>query len=439
MSLSGLLIIADDLSGAADCAIAFASAGRATSVVLNAACGSSAAEVMAIDTDTRRLPPDDAARCTSAAWQAQRGSGRRLYKKIDSTLRGNWAAEVAALQALAGLAIVAPAFPATGRTVRDGRVFVRDVPLENTETWQLEHVGRPADLRALLAEAGLRAETLGVEILRGDPRALSEALSAAARSGAQALIVDAHTDADLRALAEATVASDDALFWVGSGGLARELAAVSGLFGEAGRKHPERKPAAYREGAVLVLVGSLATVSARQCALLREHTGIGEVVVPPAVLRAGARHPHWTQWQARIGAHLAGRADLLLRIGRDEAFDPAEGAQLSMALAALAHPFFAHLGGLIATGGETARAMLATAGIDSLQLLGEIEPGVAVARPHAHAHLTVVTKAGAFGSEHALYGAYRHLRGQENNTDTEIFLSPSPARAASHPKPDETL
>ncbi|ASW03315.1 four-carbon acid sugar kinase family protein [Paraburkholderia aromaticivorans] len=412
MSLSSILIIADDLSGAADCAIAFAGAGRNTAVTLNASRATGAAEVIAVDTDTRRMPPDEAAHRTRAAWLAQRAPGRRLYKKIDSTLRGNWAAEVAALQPLAGLAIVATAFPATGRTVREGRVFVRGVPLEDTETWKLEHAAHCADLNAMVEAAGLRTAALDVHALRGDPAGLREAIAEVARGGAQALIVDAETDADLRALAQATASMDEALFWVGSGGLARELASLSDLFDgvtDAARDEPPQP--AHKRSAILILVGSLSAISEQQCVMLRERAGVGELIVPPVVLRAGEFHPEWAGWQARVGAQLSAHTDLLLRIGRDDLFDPAEGAQLSAALASLIAPFFTHLSGLIVTGGETARAMLGTAGIDSLQLLAEIEPGVAVGRPHGNPRLTVVTKAGAFGSEHALYGAYLHLRG----------------------------
>ena len=116
-----------------------------------------------------------------------------------------------------------------------------------------------------------------------------------------------------------------------------------------------------------------------------------------------------------LGATLAARADLLVRIGRDDAFDPAEGAQLSTSLAALVEPHFARIGGLIATGGETARAMLSAARIPSLHLQAEVEAGVAVGRPldpnRAHRPGTV-TKAGAFGTDHALYAAWLRLRNQ---------------------------
>ncbi|WP_256347791.1 four-carbon acid sugar kinase family protein, partial [Pseudomonas gingeri] len=98
-------------------------------------------------------------------------------------------AEVAALQRRAGLAIVAPAFPATGRTLRDGRVLVNGVPLENTDTWQLENTGRPADVDGMLVAAGLSTARVGIERLRGQPAQLVRHLHELRRQGIQALIV----------------------------------------------------------------------------------------------------------------------------------------------------------------------------------------------------------------------------------------------------------
>ncbi|WP_186080397.1 four-carbon acid sugar kinase family protein [Burkholderia gladioli] len=416
MRASGLLIVADDLSGAADCAIAFAAAGRRTVVSLDASAPARPAAVLAIDTDTRRLAPAEAARRAADAWRAQRAPGRRLYKKIDSTLRGNWAAEVAALAALAGPAIVAPAFPATGRGVIDGRVLVRGVPLEDTETWQLEHAGRDAALRALLEDAGLRVEQVGLEVLRGDPQRIVAMLAAAAAEGGRAIVVDAETSEDLARLARLTAALDTPFFWVGSGGLSRELAALPELFeadAAAGSESRSAEAASVvARGPLLTLVGSLSAISERQCALLRAEAGIAEFIVPPAVLREGATHAQWPAWHERIGACLRGRQDAIVRIGRDAAFDPAEGALLSGALAALVAPHVEGLGGLIVTGGETARAMLGAARIGALELAREIEAGVALGRPADGRGPHVVTKAGAFGTEHALLGAYRHLRGE---------------------------
>lgn len=412
-----ILIIADDLSGAADCAIGFASAGHRTIVTLDVPAhglDAQAADVIAADTDTRRLTPAQAAQRSAAAWQTLRGPGRRLYKKIDSTLRGNWAAEVAALQPLAGLAIVAPAFPATGRTLRGGRVFVHGEPLESTDTWQLDNPGRAADLHAMLAEAGLSTAQLEVDALREGADTLAAQIAAVAASGAQALVVDAETRQDLATLAQVTTQMSEALFWVGSGGLAREIAGLAGLFEARPAAQTQCPPQSRDENApVLILVGSLSAVSERQCAMLRERAGMAELTVPPAMLRDGERHPDWPAWRARIGEVIATRADLLLRIGRDDAFDPAEGALLSTALAALVEPHFDALGGLIATGGETARAMLSAVGVSGVELIAEIEPGVAIGKPvearASQPHLRIVTKAGAFGTDHALFAAWRYL------------------------------
>jgi uncharacterized protein YgbK (DUF1537 family) len=160
------------------------------------------------------------------------------------------------------------------------------------------------------------------------------------------------------------------------------------------------------------MVGSLSAVSIKQSEILRERGSLMELVVPPTVLRTGAAHAQWSAWATRIGDALSAGEDLLLRIGKDDAFDPAEGAKLSAALATLVEPHFGKACALIATGGETARAMLSAARIDGLELVAEVEAGVAIGRPlgeHAQHCAHVVTKAGAFGTENALYSAWQRL------------------------------
>ncbi len=422
-----MLIVADDLSGAADCAIGFTNAGRRSVVSLEIEGFNATAQVVAIDIDTRRLSAHEAAARAVAAWQRLAAPERRLYKKIDSTLRGNWVAEVAALQPLAGLAIVAPAFPATGRVVRDGEVFVRGVPLAETDTWRLEHDAQEARLAPMLAAAGVRAQIMSSDLLRKDfvaaRAALTDVVAQARANGVTALIVDAQTDDDLVMLARASVGLTD-IFWVGSGGLARALAEQSALFaptdgtgdtsGKGGmgdaRDNARVTSDAGTTGPLLTLVGSLSAVSQQQCARLCAEHAVVEWIVPPAVLRAGASHPDSARWCAAIGDAIGQGSDLLVQIGRDDAFDPAEGAQLSASLAALIAPHFARLSGLVVTGGETARAMLSAVGIGALELLAEVEPGVAVGRPANGASMRIVTKAGAFGGEAALHSAYRYLR-----------------------------
>ncbi len=99
--------------------------------------------------------------------------GRILFKKIDSTLRGQPAAETAAalahLRSLAGsgFGVFAPAFPATGRTTIDGHILVKGRPLEEAEVWQRDHTYPSADLVEVLATAGIRGERIPLAMVRG--------------------------------------------------------------------------------------------------------------------------------------------------------------------------------------------------------------------------------------------------------------------------------
>lgn len=403
-----ILIIADDLSGAADCAIPFTRAAHRTVVALQPLdLGVEEGITLAVDADTRRLASDEAAQRTRTIYAALGRGGQRLYKKIDSTLRGNWAAEVAALRPLAGMAIVAPAYPAMGRTVSGGNVYVDGRALADTDLWKLEHDHRPAGIGAQLQQAGLDTGTLDADALRDDPAGLSARIAAFASRGLDALVVDARTEGALRAVAAATVASQAAFFWVGSGGLAREIAALQ----------PSRPALGGADlqpvtGPTLVLVGSLSAATDRQCAVLLESGAVRQLLVPPSVLRQGPTHAQWLSLQAGIGEILGSGTDLLLRIGREQALDPSEGALLAAALARLAGPHFAKCGALIATGGETARAMLVEARIDSFDLVAELLTGVAAGLPReGQAHRpSIVTKAGGFGDEQALYAAWSRLR-----------------------------
>src|SRR6266404_9236036 len=186
-------IIADDLTGAADCGIVFAVAGLPTFVSFghlrtNVLDGWDETRVVAVDTDSRGLAVGAAVeRVLGAAREACRTGSRVLYKKIDSTLRGNVGAEIEATHRAVveargrALVILSPAFPSTGRTVRDGRVLVNGIPLDQTELWQKSGMTGPADPVAMLSAAGLQTVHLGLPPVRtGLPEAL-------ARTSAQAV------------------------------------------------------------------------------------------------------------------------------------------------------------------------------------------------------------------------------------------------------------
>lgn len=118
-----LCIIADDLTGALDAAGPFA--GRGLSVVVafgpdaTAKALSMSADVVAVSTRSREVSEEvAAARVRDVA--AVLPAGTRVFKKVDSRLKGNVAAELVALAPAA--LMVAPAIPDFGRIVQNGAV-----------------------------------------------------------------------------------------------------------------------------------------------------------------------------------------------------------------------------------------------------------------------------------------------------------------------------
>lgn len=403
------LILADDLTGAADCAIAFARRGLAPTVGWGADPHGAAAEaeVFSYDAGSRGMAPAEAAARHAALLGRLPLAGRRLYKKIDSTLRGQPAAETAAtvahLAARDGIAfgILAPAFPSLGRTTLDGRVRVDGRPLEESEVWRREHSYADSDLVAALAGAGLAAELVPLDLVRGSAAALAAALRDIGAGGGQVAVCDAVIDADLHCIAEAGLALPGA-FFIGSAGLAHSLAA--GLPEVARPTPPVRDPG---KGS-LIVVGSLASPSRLGA---RRLVAAGEAVhvpVEPGVLLAGAGGR--SAVGHRVAGLLAAGEDVLVEIQAGAEADPSAGPRLAAALAETLRPAAACVGALAATGGETAAALLAGFGVGGIRLFEEVEPGIALGVTLGDLSVPVVTKAGAFGNEETLRRIAGRLR-----------------------------
>lgn len=124
-----VLAIADDLTGALEVGARFAGAGLPSVVTMGPWQGC-AEPVIVLDTETRHVTPEEAGR--TIATRASGWSGL-VYKKTDSTLRGNIGAELRELERLYGGPIAyVPAYPELGRAVVDGVVYIDGVPLHQT-------------------------------------------------------------------------------------------------------------------------------------------------------------------------------------------------------------------------------------------------------------------------------------------------------------------
>lgn len=411
-----LLIIADDLSGAADCAIPCVAAGLETWVALDeTALPPATTNVLAIDADTRRLSPALAAARVATILQQVHQDSALWFKKFDSTLRGHIGAELEATlkvrrqTAPQSLALVAPAFPSMGRYTRGGQQYLNETPVEQTEAWQHDWLSGRAHMPTLLEAAGLRVALIGLDLIRGSSTALQEALSRH-RNLCDAIVCDAETEDDLRRIAQAGLSWGQPLVWGGSAGLARHLTSEAGLRGDM----TQTSASNGAKGPLLFVVGSMSSISQAQVRMLLPTIKALHIKLSPSLLRAGDTSQTWHEIRQTLLQAATDGQDIVLQLEQEGLPNGAEGLQLCQSLARLVAPLASLLGGCFATGGETARAVLTSFGITSLHLRGEVESGV----PLAHATLAqngtqplpVITKAGAFGQPDTLVRCAQLLR-----------------------------
>jgi len=370
-----ITVIADDLTGALDAAVLFRRCGSVVTLLDPTDLARVSAEVVAIDTAARR---EDVRTARALAARAVRpADGGTVFKKMDSRLRGHFAAEIDAMLEAGPwrCALVAPALPEQGRAVRGGVL----------------HVGPDAGPSLRDAFAGVRCGSVDLVAVRGAAGAgLRQTLAALLRDGARVVVCDAETAGDLDALVRAAAQVQDrgGWLWCGSAGLAGALARDIG-----GGAVPEPRRVAMP---FLGMIGSPDPVAraqlraAERCGLRVVTLFSAEEGEPERVLREAETH-------LREGGGGLFVASPPMAPGAPPA--PAPAARLARCAPGLVRAV--HPASLILSGGDTAREVCHALGIWGLRVEGELAPGVPLSwalGPAPLREFAVVTKAGSFGS-----------------------------------------
>lgn len=343
MSSKRGLVLADDATGALECASLLS--GFEVAIALNTE-QSVDEGILVADTETRHLLPGEAGR-RIARWASLTDAA--IFKKTDSTLRGNIAAELLALLPRGPLVYV-PAYPALGRTVQNGRLLIHGVPVDQTDfARDARHPVRSPVI------ADLFPPELAVSI--GDATELVDFLKRGLRKIA---ICDATSDAELDRLTGALQGSYVTVTVAGPGGFVKAWASL----GAYPRKFAMPTPSV---GDWLVVCGSRHPQSRRQ-ARLAELAGLTVLVSAEE-----ERLPEV------VAAELAQRA-----VGWIAAYRRGQAGRPVLPL------------GVLVMGGDTAWALWRELAITQLIPLPEVLPGVAVCRS---GELVFVTKAGGFGGD----------------------------------------
>lgn len=391
-AITPMVVIADDLSGAAEAAAVI---GAGTRIALQGTGEAvSASGVRVFDLDTRTKPREEIGYRHGAVLA---GIARRvpIVKKIDSLLRGDLSAEIAAVVERDRFVVLSPALPLLGRTTIDGVVRVHGVPLDRTDLWVAEH--RPAPPSIAGALPGIRVANIPLEAVRGG--ALSASLSTARESGAEVAVCDAESAEDLQKIAEAALTLD-------SVALAGASALVEAAWSISSAPVSDPPPGPEHEATRCVTVVGTASAGAReQARVLSAATGATLIELPVhELLGADEALLHRRAQDVATALRLG---DVVLTTEELRPGAIADGRALTAALAqvvrravALGGPEASRRPHLIMTGGETARAVLDALGVSELEVVGATSTGAVVSRtPDGR---LVGTRPGSFGERDSL-------------------------------------
>ena len=220
------VVIADDFTGACDVGVQFRKYGLRTVVITDAVLlpEFEGYEVVVIDSESRNETP-------STAYNKVREiakyleNAKLIYKKIDSTLRGNVGVELDAVIDELGFkaVIVAPSFPAANRVTLNGIHFVNGVPLEKTEFARdpINPVKTSYIPDLIKEQSKKKVGLITLSKVRGRIKSLKQTVKRLIERGYKIIVADAENTKDLRVIAKAAL--DLEILPCGSAGLAESV------------------------------------------------------------------------------------------------------------------------------------------------------------------------------------------------------------------------
>ncbi|MBQ4791285.1 four-carbon acid sugar kinase family protein [Pectobacterium versatile] len=430
-SAEQVLVVADDFTGANDAGVGLAQHGARVSVVFDVdkLHADLLGDAVVINTDSRAARDDVASQRTAeavTAWQAAGGQGW-IIKKIDSTLRGNLGAEVAAALSAAGVpvALIAAASPTLGRVTRKGEVWVNERLLTDTEfASDPKTPVASASIAARLAEqTALSVAEIHLDEVRQDN--LADRLQQLADGGVRLIILDTGEQDDLTHIVHAARTLPFRPLLVGSADLSEALANTQNF---------TRKT----ERPLLAVIGSMSDIAQKQIAAVRLRSDVTLVEIDiNALFSPDSSTVMASQCQDAVKALMKGNHCIIRTChNENQRFEiDARCQQLGLSRQQLGETISHYLGeltrnivqaldsltadranrclpgGLYLSGGDIAIAVATALGATGFQIKGQIASCV----PWGYLLNSVVgttpvmTKAGGFGNETTLLDVLRFI------------------------------
>ena len=417
--------IADDLTGATDLSLMLSREGLR--IVQTTGVPTQRLELTNVDAvvvalKSRTIPAEQAVSQSVAAaeWLLANGAQKLFFKycsTFDSTDLGNIGPVTEALLKLLDetFTIVCPAFPAAGRSIYQGNLFVNGVPLG--ESSMRDHPLTPMRdsnlCRVLQRQTVGKVGLVSYADVEAGAEAIAKAFEQQKSAGICFAIVDALTNAHLRSIGK--IAAELRLVTGGSG-VAIGLPAAYVEQGLIERLTPPPKTITAPVGRSVILAGSCSEATRGQVQAAIE-AGFPAFRIDPLDIALGkldvAIVLHWLSAQPRNTIPLIYSSDdpekvglVQKKLGREKAGQMVESllAEIAKALPQLGYSR------IVVAGGETSGAVVNALGIRVLSIGPEIDPGVPWTISRSGPAMALALKSGNFGSKDFFIKAWNILQ-----------------------------
>jgi uncharacterized protein YgbK (DUF1537 family) len=422
-------VISDDLTGANDCGGQLVRYGLNVSVVVKEdSCEINEQDVVIYNTDSRSIPGESAyERVKKICEKIKNQPFDFIYKKIDSTMRGNIGEEVNAVFDVFSpdFVIIAPAFPQNGRKVINGIHYLNGHKLEDTEVANdpKTPVKDSYISRLIETQSNRRVEHLTLRELDQGFEYVVNKLSSCKQNQISYITVDTYQESDLARLVEIIHHTNFSVVWAGSSGLINHLPKVYGL-----SEVDKAAPLLAQNKPVFLVIGSVSETGRNQLNYLLEHSNsVGLEMDSVKVLQDDdSKHMevkrilHAAKAAFKLGINVAlyssKKVNETREIGGELGFTAVEiSNNISKVLGEIAAEIIQSnsVKNLFLTGGDTAQQVFLQLNIHDFNLVDEVESGIPLGRVRTDKEVLIVTKAGNFGSKEVMLKSVFKLRGEE--------------------------
>lgn len=403
--------IADDFTGATDLANTLVKSGMNTVQSIGIPdddLSFDGVDALVVALKSRTIPAHDAIGQSLDALRYLQSAGAKQFifkycSTFDSTDDGNIGPVADALLDELGeeFTIACPAFPATGRSIYKGYLFVGDGLLSESgmENHPLTPMTDANLVRVLARQTSHKVGLVEYATVANGANAISAAFNQFRADGTRHAIVDALTDDDLHEVGAAL--ADTKLITGGSGvaiGLAENFRKSGDLAAGTDPQLPDVK------GRAAVIAGSCSKMTRAQVAYTEKLWPTFNI--DPVAIAAGddvvAQALSWANEQPADSPVLIYSSadpkiisDIQAKYGRDAAGEMVEDVMGQIAVGLIA----SGVSKLVVAGGETSGAVVQALNVRALRIGPEIDPGVPWTETLGGEPLALALKSGNFGAE----------------------------------------